>query len=545
MTKFLIVLLWVVWVATFSTITISAQVTPTQTPCGIVDEIGFPVDSIPERTIARGYDDFGLFRGRWEGNHTGLDVGFNQAGDPVRAIARGRVTYSNIEGWDTEKGVVIIEHIFPDGNRYYSLYGHVEEGIDIRLPDVGTCVEMGDPIAAVGRPSQSAPHTHFEIRNFLPDDGGPGYVDGNPMLSGWIHPLDFIYLWQNRLQAGYVDSVTFNNVPSVPPVEVDTGLEVIASDDAILAISPPNDILWRVSTDGIINGLAALSGNRVVAHTENGQVVVLNGGRYAAVWTVNSLNERFVVLEDETLVFVMAGGGLQAYSATGDAMWQIPPPLAADARVLSYTGDSTQVAVSVRSGEQAYWRLVGTGGTILYEGEYANSPLASRNRDGSWMLYDGATISHIADGTAQVIASAQVTTSRLATLTTDILGNIYLYSGDSQNTLYSWDFEGNLRWQSELPTENDLFAPLMATDIGCVLYTLDIHGEMQVFNATNGDLITARSLYAGGNQTRRPASRSLTIGVGDTVRVSTGFLTTITFDGSVLAEDALANCLLG
>ena len=342
-----------------------------------------------------------------------------------------------------------------------------------------------------------------------------------------------------------MDSVTFNSTPSVPPIVVDSGTEIIASDDSILAISPPNSILWRVSTDGVIDGLAALSGNRVIAHTENGQVVVLNGGRYAAVWTVDSLNERFVVLEDETLVFVMEGGGIVAYSATGELAWEIPPPLESDARVLTYSGDSTQVAVSVSSGDRAYWRLVGTGGTILYEAEYDSSPLASRNRDGSWTLYDGETISRIVDGTAQPIASARVSTNRLATLITDVPGNMYLYSGDSRNTLYSWDFEGNLRWQSELTSQNDLFAPLMATDIGCVLYTLDNHGALQVFNATNGDLITERSLYAGGNQTRRPASRSLTIGIDASVRVSAGFLTTITFDGAELAEDALTTCLLG
>ncbi|MEQ9027128.1 MAG: peptidoglycan DD-metalloendopeptidase family protein, partial [Aggregatilineales bacterium] len=538
MTKFRLFVCWVLLLGAFSAIASRAQTTPVEPPCGVVDELGYPLESIQERTIDRGFDDFGIFRTRWGGNHTGLDIGFRQAGDPVRAMARGRVTYSNIEGWDTEKGVVIIEHYFPDGSRYFSLYGHVEDGIDIRLPDVGSCVEMGDIIAAVGVPSQSAPHTHFEVRNFLPDAGGPGYVDDNPLLSGWFHPLDFIHLWQIRLQPGYLDSVTFNSTPSVPPIIVDSGTEIIASDDSILAISPPNSILWRVSTDGVIDGLAALSGNRVIAHTENGQVVVLNGGRYAAVWTVDSLSERFVVLEDETLVFVTEGGGIEAYSATGELAWEIPPPLEPDARVLSFIGDSTQVAVSVRSGDRAYWRLVGTGGTILYEAEYESSPLASRNRDGSWTLYDGETISRIADGTAQRIASARVTTSRLATLITDVPGNVYLYSGDSRNTLYSWNFEGNLRWQTELTSENDLFAPLMATDIGCVLYTLDNRGDLQVLNATNGDLITGRSLYAGGDQTRRPASRSLTIGVDNSVRVSAGFLTTITFDGAALAEDA-------
>ncbi len=79
----------------------------------------------PEIDVSR--SDFGIYRPPWGGLHTGLDVAFWRHGEPVMAAARGRVTYSDIEGWDTEKGVVVLQHTFPDGTLINTLYGHMEE----------------------------------------------------------------------------------------------------------------------------------------------------------------------------------------------------------------------------------------------------------------------------------------------------------------------------------------------------------------------------------------------------------------------------------
>ncbi|MFN8563177.1 MAG: M23 family metallopeptidase [Anaerolineae bacterium] len=175
-----------------------AAVVAQDAPCGVVDALDYPIDI--SDTLANRYDDFGLFRSRFGGRHTGLDVAFNRRGEPVYAAARGIVTYADPEGWDTEKGVVIIRHTFPDGGIYYTLYGHMEQSDDIQFPRVGACIERGDPVGVVGWPSRGLPHLHYEIRNFLPDDGGPGYVEDNPLLSGWYDPLDFTELWQIGLR---------------------------------------------------------------------------------------------------------------------------------------------------------------------------------------------------------------------------------------------------------------------------------------------------------------------------------------------------------
>lgn len=193
-----------------SVVPAQAQTLPAA-PCGIVDSIGDPVEG-----MILGYDDFSRFRERFGGNHTGLDTAFDRWGDPVRAVARGRVTYSNPEGLDLQKGVVIVEHIFPDGSRAYSLYGHVEQTDTIGLAIVGSCVEVGSIVGAVGWPSRGRPHLHFEIRNFLPDDGGPGYTTGNPLEEGWYNPQEFTALWRARFDPAYLSHLSFTSQVSAP-----------------------------------------------------------------------------------------------------------------------------------------------------------------------------------------------------------------------------------------------------------------------------------------------------------------------------------------
>src|SRR5512140_2905516 len=83
-------------------------------PCGIVDAIDYPIDGVSIEN-----DDFGMYRAGFGGRHTGIDMAFARYGDPVRAAARGLVTFSDPAGWDTEKGVVIIEHVFPDNSLFF------------------------------------------------------------------------------------------------------------------------------------------------------------------------------------------------------------------------------------------------------------------------------------------------------------------------------------------------------------------------------------------------------------------------------------------
>ncbi|HYO87873.1 MAG TPA: M23 family metallopeptidase, partial [Candidatus Limnocylindrales bacterium] len=225
-------------------------------PCGVVDAIDYPIDI--SDTLAQGYDDFGVYRPRFGGNHVAVDIGFDRWGTPIHAAARGRVTLANLEEWDTEKGVVIIEHTFPDGSIAYTLYGHVDQGDGGMLPIEGSCVERGDVIALEGWPSRGKPHLHYEIRSMLPSEGGPGYIDGNPLDAGWFHPLEFTELWRTRLQPGFLSVQSFPSTPTLPPVLLDDGSAVLTLGDQLVSYLDGVE-RWRISLGNIATGLLGLS----------------------------------------------------------------------------------------------------------------------------------------------------------------------------------------------------------------------------------------------------------------------------------------------
>ncbi|MBU5688658.1 MAG: M23 family metallopeptidase, partial [Candidatus Aenigmarchaeota archaeon] len=96
--------------------------------------------------------------------HSGIDLGVVE-GTPVHAIQDGivvRAGYFN-DGFGNR---VVIEHTI-DGNKYYSLYGHLKcDGINVK---VGDPVNAGDIIGYSGGAdgcsgTSTGPHLHFEIR---------------------------------------------------------------------------------------------------------------------------------------------------------------------------------------------------------------------------------------------------------------------------------------------------------------------------------------------------------------------------------------------
>ena len=518
-------------------ITTSAQ---TPSTCGVVDTIEYPIDGLVE-----GYDDFGLYRARFGGNHVGLDIGFDRWGEPVQAAARGRVTYSDPEGWDTEKGVVIVEHTFPDGSIAYTLYGHMEESDIMRFPAVGECVTHNSTLGGIGWPSRGRPHLHYEIRNFMPNDGGPGYVTNNPLDEGWYHPLDFTELWSLKLSPAFIGSTTFKHVPVLPPVMLDSGMYVLASDNIVEGGSlVDGEPRWRVETDGVVTGLAGLSDGRVVAHTRNGQVVTLQNGRYVALWKVEGIDEPFITL-DEALVFAMPGGGLEAHSPQGDLLWTVPAVSSVD-RVTHFTTNGQQIAVGVRADSSGVvWRLVDSSGDITFETTFNQQPVIAPAWDGSWVGLDGTQFKRFAGGENHSYGTISAVPGRTAAAAVDVLGNSYVYTAGATDLLIGLGPEGNLRWQTEYPTPQETLPPLMDTGSGCLLYTLDLNGTLNVFSTASGELVNQVTIYAGGERTSSPRARMLDVDQNEQVRVSSGFLSLITLDGWQLGGSAMNECLLG
>lgn len=507
----------------------------TSAACGVVDAIDYPIDE-----LVPGYDDFARYRQRFGGNHTGIDIGFDRWADPVRAAARGRVTYADPEGWDTEKGVVIIEHIMPDNTIAYSLYGHMEETDIIGFPQVGQCVERGSLVGTIGWPSRGRPHLHYEIRKMLPNDGGPGYVTTNPLDEGWYNPLDFTELWRARLNPAYVASITFDRVASLPPIQLDTGEYVIASGDLLTAVSPPSLVLWRIQTDGLITGLAGLSGGRVAAHTENGQVLILQNGRYAAVWSQPGASVPFLA-QGETLIFLTPDAGLAAYNTIGTALWSLPGTPGATIQDAVFNG--SQVAVTLQTTSGILWRLLDMAGQTAAELPLRERPITTPTSNG-WMLLNSTELIFQNGSEVQALANVSPLPGSTAQITVDIAGNTYVYLGDADNTLLTFDSGGALRWRTEYPREGNFLPPLLRTGRGCLLYALDSDGLLNVFSTADGRLLNQLQVYAGGSRNGNPNARLLTVSDSEQVQVMGGYLTMLTLDGFKLGGEAAA-CTIG
>jgi hypothetical protein len=128
-----------------------------------------------------------------ENRHLGDDLngigGENSdRGDPVYAVADGRVLLAE-EGGEGWGNVIIVLHAFREnGERKYvqSFYGHCET----ILVKPKQNVRRGEQIATIGTANGKYwAHLHFEMREFTTPFVGPGYRDDT---QGWINPTAFI-----------------------------------------------------------------------------------------------------------------------------------------------------------------------------------------------------------------------------------------------------------------------------------------------------------------------------------------------------------------
>ncbi len=178
----------------------------------IADGFDYPVGKPDARgwTFWHGYENFGsVYAGAY---HAGEDwcTGSNgvcdgrAAGHPVYAVGNGVVRYAS---GSYPGNVVIVEHRLPNGEIWYSMYGHVVTGVS-----VNQTVSRGQQIAKIFDQAGNS-HLHFEIRRFYVKDEinganaacsrhrsyppGPGYwpvcgSSGKPSEKGWVNPSQFI-----------------------------------------------------------------------------------------------------------------------------------------------------------------------------------------------------------------------------------------------------------------------------------------------------------------------------------------------------------------
>lgn len=311
-------------------------------PCGVVDVLDFPINPPDANNVARGGQDFGVFRRRYDGIHTGEDWwssrGYSSFGAPVYSIGHGLVTFAQPLGWGRDKGVIIIQHTLSEGGNILSFYGHLDpDSVTIRA---GQCASRGEQIGKIGRPS-STPHLHFEIRHHMPYETGGGYWSLDPILAGWEPPSQ--YIWNNRIAS--MPGVIWTRPPAAADLEgigVFGGNTLVAVDqDKLTAVDVSNgSLLWNhAELDRIDEAVLDVSEPIVYTTNQFGRIhayAFADPGDESSVsaeisddplWTVDHNIVGFPTL------MPLPGGGvalfardrLIAVSADGQLSWEIEP----------------------------------------------------------------------------------------------------------------------------------------------------------------------------------------------------------------------------
>ncbi|MGC6453133.1 MAG: aminotransferase class III-fold pyridoxal phosphate-dependent enzyme [Candidatus Puniceispirillaceae bacterium] len=142
--------------------------------------------------------------------HIGIDL-FAPAGREVQAPLDGVVAVSvNRAGYQDYGGTVVLRHETGDGDRFYSLYGHLDPASIAGLA-AGDTVAAGQRIATLGACDVNGgwqPHLHFQLAHRLPDETGaaphdwPGVADPDDLdyfAALYPNPADLLGLDRDRL----------------------------------------------------------------------------------------------------------------------------------------------------------------------------------------------------------------------------------------------------------------------------------------------------------------------------------------------------------
>jgi murein DD-endopeptidase MepM/ murein hydrolase activator NlpD len=492
-----------------------------QDDCGVVDDIAFPIDG-----VSRDHDDFGMYRAWFSGYHAGVDMAFDRPGDTVRAAARGRVTFSDLAGWDTEKGVVVIEHAFPDGNTYFTLYGHMEESETAKFPAFGECINQGDAVGVIGRPSQSAPHLHYEVRKMRASTGGPGYWAVDPLDGGWLHPIDFTEQWQLRFRPEFRSVLTAATGLAMPPLWLSDGRTLLAERNYVDMRDAANNSLWRLNVRGLTGAILTADGT-VISRTLTNQFVFMKDGRFVAALNLDRPVRSEPLLLGEVVVLVGDDDAVLGYNQDGSLRWRTP----LNSRIERYVQSGDRLAVSAFGEGHKLW-VVDASGSLIYQGT-APAPITPiALGDGAFLILVASQVALLRpDMTLETVLDVGQALGRNSQIARDAQGNTLVYPGHG-NRLFYYDVEGALRWQQPLlvqPTQ----PPLLAMGSGCLAYALAGDGTLFALRPEDGSTLGTTRLFAGGTH-YNPAARLLRVMPGEQVLFSPGYLSVATVDGATL-----------
>lgn len=460
-----------------------------QGPCGAVDSISPPLDSEQFHVVYR----FGLPSSRYDGRYHAGDDWFGTRsttyGAPVGAIARGRVTYSAPFGWGRDKGVVIVEHLMPDGTYWYSMYGHMEETDDLHFPAVYTCVDRGDILGVIGRP-RPAPHLHLEIRNFWPDSPGPGYWSTDPTLSGWQNPSKFIANWDGWLNPAHRwhADITDENGPEWPAIIREDGVTIVYDDGRLKAITPTGQVLWRYIVNETLNvvGVLPYQDHILVAGYEGQMQLWSQEGGFVEAWQLPHRVNTTPLLWGDLLVVHTPENELIAYGPDRLERWR----LADVARPKEVQVTDRLLAVHAIRNEMVFVGIDGVETSrveLRIPGDMAPAP------DGGFYVRSQAALWHIQpDGTWHWLNDPPDTGRTQSAMTSLPDGRFFVYSGSRDGILYAYDATGQMTWALPLPILHNI--PFLMT-AGASLLLADGAGGIALVGVDSGAVCNQMSVW--------------------------------------------------
>ena len=470
-----------------------------QAQCGVVDSVAYPIDT----TTFQLMQEFGAPNYRHRGwFHTGEDWwggrGLSE-GQPVRAIAAGRVTLASPLAWGRDGGVVIIEHTFPDGSIFYSQYGHIEESETAPFPRPYTCVRAGDIIGVIAD-ARPAPHLHFEIRVNNFDLAGPGYSEFDPFEEGYRRPGKMIANWQAWIGAAHLWHLDLidERGPLTPPIVLSDESLIYLDTGRVSRLTNDGRVLWRYNLEAEAVGLVTAENDSAWIAYASGQFARIDrdgnpGERWEAGFALASAPIPFGVLA----LFRGGDGALLAFDTTARALaWRLPdmPPIA------SWATNGGIITLAAHN----ELLVIGGDGTLISRqpvgGRASLTPLA----DGTLLAYSGGGMFAI----QAPYASGEATSSGGAVIAaTD--GRQFIFDAGA---LTAFAADGSLAYQYAVP--NVLGAANLAL-YGENLLVVTQLGDIVVIRANDGALCGSTRIF--GDLTARIWQR---LGSDGTLRVA-------------------------
>ena len=297
-----------------------------QDQCGFADAVQYPIDTTQFDLV----QNFAIASPRHQGRyHTGEDwfyangqIPGRSLGQPVQAVANGLVVLSSPTAWGVDGGVVIIRHQLPNGNYFFTQYGHIAETDDIQFPSRLSCVTKGQVLAVIGD-ARPAPHLHFEIRVYVAgsdsnpgDNPGPGYTREHPYDLGYRQPMAYI----TNLQAQLSDYNAWQFVgravePQPAPLLLNDNSLLHVDDGVLRRLTWDGRALWRVEQTRTPIHLFGYQANSYLVTGDGGvHLINLETGKYEQSWNLDFLPIGEPVKMDGGWIYPSMGDELVAVS---------------------------------------------------------------------------------------------------------------------------------------------------------------------------------------------------------------------------------------